>query len=299
MPERTRLHTFLLIAREGNLTRAAEQMHLSQPAVSAQLAGLEQEVGQRLFDRTARGMVLTEAGTTYRAYVEEALERLDAGERAVRALAGLEGGSLSIGGGATATTYLIPSVLGAFHRDFPSIRLFVREQGSQGVAAAVFAGDLDLGIVTLPITGLDRHTLACLRVEAWVEDELRLILPPGHRLRERKTFRWPELQGQPLVLFEAGTAVRSLLDGHIEAAGVQVQPVMELRSIESIQQMVAQGIGAAFVSRYALSEQQPGLYCADGRVLRKLAVVTRRDRTASAAARTFRRRLLGEGQRVG
>ncbi len=287
--------TFLLIAREGNLTRAAEAVHLTQPAVSAQLAGLEASLGQMLFDRTPRGMVLTEAGRTFRRYVEEALERLASGRRAVDALAGLEHGRLAIGGGATATTYLMPRLLGRFHQRFPGIQLFVREQGSSAVVAAVFAGELDIGIVTLPVTGHDQRILSRLRVEPWKEDELQLILPPGHALRTRKTFRWKELAGQPLILFEAGSAVRLLLESHIEAAGIEVQAVMELRSIESIKRMVAEGIGAAFVSRYALREGEHGLWCGSGRIRRKLAVVTRKDRTASAAARTFRKTLLEEG----
>ena len=133
----TPLSSFLAIAKNGNLTRAARSIHLTQPAVSAQLARLEEEVGAPLFHRTAKGMDLTEAGRLLRRYVEEAELWLEDGRAAVAGLATLAAGKLSIGAGATATTYLLPPLLRSFHEQHPGIRLHVREQGSQAVAEAV------------------------------------------------------------------------------------------------------------------------------------------------------------------
>src|SRR5678815_2579169 len=152
--ELTPLKTFLVVADLGHVTRAARALHLTQPAVSAQLAKLEEEVGERLFDRTPKGVVLTHAGALFRQFVEDGLGRIDAGRRALKELAGLESGRLSIGGGATATTYLLPKILSTFHSSHPSVRLFVREQGSRGVLDAVESGELDVGVVTLRETDL-------------------------------------------------------------------------------------------------------------------------------------------------
>jgi LysR family cyn operon transcriptional activator len=278
------LRSFLELARLGNMTRVAEALHLTQPAVSNQLARLEGELGQALFDRTPAGMVLTRAGETFRSYAEDVFGSLEAGREAIDELAGLERGALAIGGGATATTYLFPPLLGRFHERYPSIRLFVREQGSQSVVEAVESGDLDLGVVTLPLPAGHAPRLS---VESWVDDDLRLIVPGDHPLRRRKRFRWKELDGEALVLFEAGSAVRALIDRHLAQARIRVQPVMELRSIESIKQMVAQGIGAAFVSRFALASSAHSLVCSEGPLRRELAIVTRRGRTSSAATRAF------------
>jgi LysR family cyn operon transcriptional activator len=284
------LRSFLVLARERNVTRAAEVLHLTQPAVSNQLARLERELG-RLFDRTSKGLLLTPAGRLFHGYVEQALGRLDDGEAALAELAGLERGSLAVGGGATATTYLLPSLLGRFHAEHPAIRLFVREQGSQSVVEAVLSGELDLGVVTLPVEthagGGARLEVGRLEIERWLEDELLLIVPPGHALAKRRRYRWRDLDGQPVVLFEAGTAVRALIDRRLASAGIDVEIVMELRSIESIKQMVAQGIGAAFVSSFALGPQQRGLRCSEGRLARELALVYRADRTLSESARAF------------
>ena len=280
------LRTFLKLADLGHMTRAAGELHLTQPAVSAQLAKLEEELGQRLFDRTSRGMELTEAGRLFRRHVEEAIDAIERGRDALDALAGLERGSLSIGGGATATTYLLPPLLGRFHARFPTIRLFVREQGSGAVVESVASGELDLGVITSPV-GQGTGGLARLRVEPWLVDELRLIVPPAHPLSGQESFGWEALDGLPLVLFEAGSAVRELLDRHLGQAHIRPEIVMELRSIESIKQMVAQGIGAAFVSRFALAEPGLGLRAGEGPLERQLAIVYREDRTLGAAAQTF------------
>jgi len=283
--ELTPLRSFVAVAREGHVTRAARSLGLTQPAVSGQLSRLEAELGTALFHRTSSGMELTEAGRVFLTHVERVLVDLDDGVAAVEELQGVQRGTLALGGGATATNYLLPPLLREFHERFPGIRLYVREAGSRTVIEAVSAGELDLGVITVP----DEPLPGRLTLRPWVDDELVLIVPPGHPLSGRRRFRWGELDEQPLVLFEAGSAVRRRIDGALESAGVNATIVMELRSLESIQQMVAQGIGAAFVSRFALDDPEQGLVPRDGvaRLRRQLAVVTRGDRRPSPAARAF------------
>jgi DNA-binding transcriptional LysR family regulator len=279
------LIAFRTIAAEGHMTRAARRLGLTQPAVSAQLARLEDELGQRLLDRTPKGMRLNDAGRVFLRHVDRALASLDEGRRSLDELAGLARGTLDVGGGATATTYLLPSVLGRFHDRYPAIRLFVREQGSAAVVEGVLSGALDLGVVTLPLSGElpgARH----LVVEPWVVDELLLVVPPGHRLQGRARFGWTDLEGEPMVLFEAGSAVRAVIDGQLEARGLHAEIVMELRSIDAMKQMVAQGIGVSLISRFALSDGE-GLRCGESALTRPMAVVYGADRTLSAAARAF------------
>ncbi len=280
------LAAFLAIAREGHLTRAARTLHLTQPAVSAQLRRLEEDVDVQLFHRTPKGMELTEAGSIFRRYVEEAATWLEDGKQALRGLTALDHGSLSMGAGATAATYLLPPLIRAYHQDFPGIRLRVREQGSAAVADAVRSGELDLGVVTLPVAD-DRG----LEITPWRTDELLLIVPPDHPLAGAPHFRWPQLNGEPLVLFEADTAVRRLIDGALQEHRVRTDPVMELRSIESIKQLVAQGIGSAFVSRFAIPDGV-GLRPQTGSPPRRdLGLCVRADRAPSSAAAAFVRRL--------
>lgn len=286
--ELTPLRYFISIAETGHMTRAAETLGVTQPALSAMLKKLEGEIGADLLHRTGRGVELTDAGSTFLEHARDAVQRADAGVKAVREMTGLERGSIRIGGGATAITYLLPRVVSAFRRKNPGLRFSIREAGSSAVAAAVLAGDMDFGIVTLPITTPGAADLLTVPL---VPDELRLIVPPKHSLATRKSFRWTDLEGDSMVAFEAGSAVRTIIDRASEHAGVSLNIVMELRSIESIKQMVAAGIGVGFVSRFALKKEE-GLTCKDGRLARDLAIIRRNDRIPSPAAAAFETALI-------
>ncbi len=281
--ELTPLKTFVAVAETGQMTLAAARVHLSQPAVSVQLKKLEEELGERLFDRTARGLILTAAGALFLDQVRIALRAIESGVEAVAELTGLERGTLHVGGGATATTYLLPPLLRRFHDLFPRVTISVREQGSRHVVEAIARGELDLGIVTFTPELSERP----VRLIPWLRDELVLIVPPGHRLEGRGVFEDTDLEGEQLVLFEAGSAVRRLIDERLNASGIERSIVMELRSIAAIKQMVAAGIGCGFVSRFALTDTETGLAASDGGLSRQLALVQHRDRQRSPSARRF------------
>ena len=292
--ELTALRYFCTIATVSHLTRAATRLGVTQPALSAMLRKLEEEVGAELFHRTGRGVELTDAGRAFLHHAEESVRQADEGKASVRRLMGLESGSIRLGGGATAITYLVPRTVSRFRREHPGVRFYLREAGSGSVAQSVLAGELDLGIVTLPLTGFGADEL---HETPWAEDELRLIVPPRSELASRKSFRWADLNGESVVGFEAGSAVRDVIDLAARAAGVSLNVVMELRSIESIKQMVGAGIGLGFVSKFALREGE-GLACRDGRLVRRLAVVRRSDRLPSAAVREFERLLVQTQRRA-
>lgn len=281
--ELTPLRYFSAIAACGHMTRAARQLGVTQPALSAMLKKLELEVGAALVHRVGRGIELSEAGRLFLIFADETLRAAEAGVQAVRELAGLERGSIRVGGGATATTYLLPRVVSAVRKAHEGLRFYVREAGSAAVANAVASGELDLGIVTLPVEAARQDELIAIPL---VEDELRLITPPGHRLKS--TFHWRDLVDEPVVGFEAGTAVRDLIDRAALAQGVRLSIVMELRSIESIKSMVAAGIGVGFVSRFALHDNE-GLACKDQSLSRRLAIIRKKDREPSPAVAQFER----------
>jgi DNA-binding transcriptional LysR family regulator len=293
--ELTPLRYFRAIATARHMTRAAETLGVSQPALSAMVKKLEAEVGAELLHRTGKGVELTEAGRLFLAFADESLLAADTGVKAVRELMGLARGSIRVGAGATAAAYLLPPVVSRMRDKHPGLTFYIREAGSSAVAASVLSGELDLGIVTLPIKLAGAADLLTLPL---VDDELRLIVPParatkkGAKPARKPGFRWSELDREPFVAFEAGSAVRSLIDQSAAASGVTLNVVMELRSIESIKRMVAAGIGVALVSRFALKEDE-GLPCRDAKLTRALAIVRRRDRVPSPAAAEFERMLSG------
>lgn len=285
--ELTPLRSFLVIARLQNMTRAAAELHLTQPAVSSQLAKLEAELDEKLFQRTPRGMVLTEAGVAFLAHAERALREIDAGFAAVAATSGVVRGRLRVGGGATATTYLLPPILKRLIKQHSDVELFVREQGSSDVRRAVADGTIDIGIVTM---GGREAAGWHLDEVPWVDDELVLILPPGHPLNAPgvTSFEWADLAETPMVLFESGTAIREMLDQAAAIGGVRLRVAMELRSIESIKRMVRAGIGAGFVSRFALTRQDlGGLPCGGAALSRRLGYVVAPDRAIGSVTSAF------------
>jgi len=278
--ELTALKQFVTIGETGHLTRAAEILGVSQPALSAMVRKLEAEVGAELLHRTGRGVELTEAGRVFKEHAEAAVRRAEEAKAAVRELAGLERGTIRLGGGATATSYILPEAVRATREAHPGLRVIIREAGSDQIATSVLSGELDAGIVTAPVHVPGHAEL--LSVKSW-DDELRLIVPRGHELADRQSFRWSDLEGEPVVGFEAASAVRAVIDQAASAAGVQLDVVMELRSIGSIRRMVETGIGVGFVSRFALKGND-GLTCSDGKIARELQLIRRRDRVPSPAA---------------
>ncbi len=275
------LRHFLLIAQLGSMTRAAGRANLTQPALSGQVRRLEDQLGAPLFHRLGRGLRLTPAGEVLRSHAAQALAALDAAHEAVAAVGSLTGGTLAIGGGATATAYLLPGILRRFHADHPGVRFSIREAPSRPIAEAVVTGELDAGFVTLPVPD------ARLTITPWLDDELVLLVPAAHPLRRKRRFQWRDLHQQPLIAFEPRSAVRELLDRALADHGVIPAVVMEVRSIATITAMVEAGIGLGFVSRFAAPAGQ-GLRPADRSLTRRLALVEPRDRLPSAALTAFR-----------
>jgi len=281
--ELTPLRYILAIAEAGHMTRAAQSLGVTQPTLSAMLKKLESEAGAELFYRSARGVTPTEAGKVFIEHAMSAVRSADMAVSSVRELAGLETGAVRLGGGATAMLELMPGVIGRMRREHPGLRFHAREAGSAAVARGVLSGELDLGVVTLPVRVPGAEDL--LHVMEFT-DELRLIVPPEHPLAGVDAFRWSDLAGASIVAFESGSAVREVIDSAAASAGVTLNVVVELRSIQSIQRMVKAGIGVGFVSRFSLAKDK-GLSCADGELHRTMALVRRGDRIPAHAAAAF------------
>ncbi|MBX3380782.1 MAG: LysR family transcriptional regulator [Phycisphaeraceae bacterium] len=288
--ELTQLRYFREIAKSGHMTKAARTLGVSQPALSAMLRKLEAEVGTSLLHRTGKGVELSEAGKVFLRHADESVRRADEGLHEVRRLSGLETGSIRAGAGATAASYILPSVVSDMRRAHPGLKFYVREMGSSAIVEAILNGELDLGIVTLPVRNVGAKQLV---LRSLVDDELRLITPPRHKLAKETSFRWSDLKGESVIGFEAGSAVREVVDQAAAASGVTLDVVMELRSIQSIQQMVAAGVGVGFVSRLSDAPKRlPSLTPKSEPLVRELAIVRRSDHTPSTAVAEFERRLL-------
>ncbi|WP_249677221.1 LysR family transcriptional regulator [Pseudomonas abieticivorans] len=240
----THLHTFAQVISLGSFSAAAERLNLTQPAISLQVRQLEERLQLRLIERVGKRLKPTSAGSTLLehisridAVVEDALLDLASHAQGVA-------GQVSIGTGATACIHLLPPMLRKLRRAYPDLDVRVSTGNTDAMLRAVEENRLDLALVTLPAAGRS------LQVEALLEDEFVAIFP----LDSSAPTATPQaLATLPLVVFEAGSSTRLLIDEWFLQAGVRIKPVMELGSIEAIKEMVAAGLGYSIVPRMAVN----------------------------------------------
>lgn len=281
----THLRSLVAVSDHGGIGGAAEFLHISQPGLSRRIQLLEEEFGAELVVRSGRGIALSEMG---RLVVEESrglLERYERLKEEVRRQVKLEAGAVRIGGGATAVSYLLPKAIGRFRRAYPEVRFDVREAGSRDVEQAVRQESLELGLVTLPTHAPD------LLVRPLLTDKIVLVAGRGHPLSKQKRVTASQLEGLRLVGFEAGTAIRDLIDSALRGANVTMNVVMELRSIAAILRMVETTGSLAFVSEMGAPRSRV-VHVRGLRVERQLALISKKGRPLSPAAAAFASDLL-------
>jgi DNA-binding transcriptional LysR family regulator len=240
------LSIFCAVARERSISRGAQRLMISQPAVSKQLAQLERNLGVKLLDRLPRGIRLTEAGEVLAGYAERLFAVEAEAESALLELRGLRRGRLRLGASTTLGVYLLPEPFVRFREAHPEIHLTLEVIGSPAVERRLIDGDLDLGFVE-SFSGS-----AGLEATAFGADQLVAIAPPGHPLARKRRVTPEQLCQQPFVVRETGSETKSFVEQTLAARGMSVRPVMSLGTTEAIKRAVAAGIGVAIVSRMAI-----------------------------------------------
>jgi DNA-binding transcriptional LysR family regulator len=296
-PTIRQLEVFLAVARAGSFRRAADVVHLSQPALSQHVAELERGLGARLLDRRGRAVTLTEAGRILQDHSVRVLAMLDGAREAIAELEGPGRGSLLIGAGTTPGIYLLPRIIGAFERRHPAVSVQLRIANSRVIEEQVRANQLDLGVV-------GGHGLwpgeECL--EAGVLDELVLIVPVGHPWSSRRRLDPARLAQERLLTREEGSATRAVMERALQRAGVKLGRTMELGHTEAIKQAVMAGLGVAFVSAYAVrGELETGrlrqVRLRGLEITRHFHVIHNEARPLTARGRAFVAALQAEGPR--
>ena len=227
-------------------------MYLTQPAVTLQIKTLEEELGTKLFERSASGVRLTGAGTLLLPYAEQ-LHQL--AEEARNKLAGLKGGvsgELVLGASTTIAQYVLPAVISEFVRSFPDIRLRVLSQNTEQICEGVAAGRFGLGLIEGPALRQD------LKVERWFDDELVLVVASSHEWASLGVIDPARLYEVPLVMRERGSGSRHVVEHALQKAGLRLGSLhiaMELDSTEAILSCVEAGLGVGFVSEWAIARR--------------------------------------------
>lgn len=245
----TRLRLLVEIGRQGSVSAAARAVGIGQPTASEHLRLLEGAAGQRLVERTGRGSTLTEAGELLARHAGQALQTLAAGEEELRRLSGLEAGTIRIGASTTPGVYLLPDTLGCFRRDHPNVTVEVEIASSGEILDRLLAGRVQLALVG-DVEADDR-----IHLDPFIGDEIVGVAKPGILTLHGGRARPAELAAQTLLVREARSSTRRVSERALAAARVWPARIWELDSGEAIKRAAREGLGVAFLSRYAVVEE--------------------------------------------
>lgn len=244
----SRLESFVEVARRGSVSRAAEALFVTQPALTARIKALQTELGVELFVRTPRGVRVSDAGREFLPYAERTLASVDEGKRAMADLTEGVSGVLLIAAAPAVSTYLLPALLKAFQATHPKVRLGVRTGHTEEVLDLVLRRAAHVGLGR-PV----RHPGAELLPV--FDDELLLVASRTHRFAGQAKVRLSELAAERLIMFDRASSYYELTSSLFRQAGVVPESVIELDNVEAAKKMVAQGLGVALLPRMALQEE--------------------------------------------
>jgi LysR family transcriptional regulator for metE and metH len=279
------LRTFRTVAQRGNISAAARELHLTQPAVSMQLKELEASCGLPLYERVGRGIQLTAAGEEVAAAAASVLETLAGAQQALDAMRGLRTGRLRLAVVSTAK-YFAPAILAAFAEAHPGISVQMSVGNRAEVIERLVANRCDLAIMGRPPTEVECSG------DVFASHPQVIIAPPRHRLAGAAALEPRELRDETFLLRERGSGTRAAMEAFLDDAAVVYRSGMEASSNETIKQAVIAGMGLAFISAHTIA-----LELATGRlavldirgtpVVRAWHVLYRRGKRLSPAARAF------------
>ncbi len=247
-----RLQVFHTVAKVMSFTKAAETLHMTQPAVTFQVKQLEDFFNTRLFDRTHNKITLTEAGKVVYDYSGQVLELYDRMNSDVREMTGEVTGTLVVGASTTVAEYMLPSLLGAFKKQYDDVNIRLQVGNTDAIVAMVENNMIDFGLVEAPVRNKNLDVHIC-RI-----DEMQLICPKDHPLAKRDKVTVEDVRKYGYVSREEGSGSRSVIDTYMKEQGMSysdLNVVMELGSPEAVKMAVESDVGIAIVSRTTLSKE--------------------------------------------
>lgn len=243
--EMHQLRYVVAVARTGNFSRAAEQCHVSQPSLSQQIQKLEEELGERLFDRLKREAKLTAYGQSFLRRAARILEEVDAAKREATDAKELISGSVTLGVLPTIAPYLLPPVLTQFHARFPGVEVIVQEDTTAQLLKLALACEIDFALASLPI-GDGRFEVRELFAE-----ELLVALPPDHPLTARRALRSSDLESERLIVMKEGHCLGDQVLNFCERRAVRPNVTFRSAQLETVQSLVCAGVGLSLIPAMA------------------------------------------------
>ncbi|MGZ4819838.1 MAG: LysR substrate-binding domain-containing protein [Terriglobales bacterium] len=279
------LETFLEVARLSSFSRAAEKRFRTQPAISAQIRALEDEIGARLLDRSGGKVSLTAAGKVFQKYAEDALQSRRGVITAMAEMERVPRGEIVVGANEGTCLHVLPEVFAEFKKQYPAVSVNINRLESAGILGSVLDNSVDFGVVSLPVND-SRLTVVPIH-----RDELVIITPLRHPLSKAKAASLADAANYPLLVPEAGHT-RDAIEQLFHERKLKMNVSMELDSSELLKRFVAVDVGIGFIARSnVLEDVRAGVLAAlaisDATIRRDLALVFRKDKALSRAALAF------------
>jgi len=243
--EMHQLRYVVAVARKGNFSRAAEQCHVSQPSLSQQIQKLEEELGERLFDRMKREAKLTPHGEAFLRRAVRILEEAEAAKREAADARDLLRGTVTVGVLPTIAPYLLPEVMAQFTEKFPGVEIVVQEDTTARLLKLAHGYEIDFALVSRPIE--DER----LEVKELFPEELLLALPPGHPLTRKRTVAVADLERERLIVMKEGHCLGDQVLGFCDRSDVKPKISFRSAQLETIQALVAAGLGISLIPAMA------------------------------------------------
>ena len=272
----TQIEAFAAVARLGSISAAAEELLVSQPAVTARIQGLERSLNSQLLTRSRAGSRLTDAGRTLLPHIERAMAAVRAGRQAVADVLEGSAGRLTIGAAPAVSTYVLPSMLHRFQAEHPMVQLSVRSGHSEEVLEMVLREEVEIGLMR-PIQHPDILTVPLY------EDPLVLVVPRGHDFAARGQIRMAQMASEHLILFDRTSSYHELTSSIFRQAGIDPRGFIEVDNIDAAKRMVEQRLGIALLPRTSVQAEigSGRLFPVEvsdmATVRRQIVVVRRRD----------------------
>lgn len=237
---------FLEVARAGSIRAAADRLHIAPSAVSRKIQHLERDLGARLLERRARGVILTEAGTVYARYALDSVHSLQRVQSELELLRGLQRGHIGIAAVEGVIADLLAPIVARFRRNFSGVTFSITVRGTDEVARAVREGNTDIGLAFYAVPHSN------LRFVERSPDPICAVMAPVHPLAKRNSLGLAEVMGEPLAIPVGSFGIRHMIDAECHNLGYQIFPALETNSIETMRGFARDGAGITFLTRISV-----------------------------------------------
>lgn len=244
------LRAFLAVAQESSMTRAATRLHLTPSALSMLVRSMEDDLGMRLFERTTRRVVLTDAGKQFLPTVEQVFNQLESGIASLQQSQRLKASQLRVAASPLLASALFPKVIASFRAQHPQVTVVLMDAPIDALPDLVRRGEVDMAVCTA------NSDVADLSAHLMYVDKLMLACHVDHPLAQAREVSWPSLIEEPLILMRHGSGLRSLVDSTISKWCKHLKPAYEVSQVATALGLVAEGQGLSILPSYAISRAQ-------------------------------------------